>query len=411
MRLALVTLIFLLFTQANAAISVTSKPVVISVKALGVVPYALPLAGKAVAIGVNTANDVRPSGFSTILWGYGLFNCYGTGAFVPDYSSIGAFVIAGSGGHNCPAGNIDAVLFDFSDARWKRVPNSNGVISREGDYSRSETTGDPYYEISPGMPAPAHLYTSTSYIPTSLGGGSKGSYLMMGASAQAIIPVTGKGIHKFNLATGLWSRVGDEQVQYFSGYSTVASVVFDPVAKRYYFIEEGFHVNNFVLYLDAIDWKMKRTETFPYPSGFGGERYQVVFYDPVRRLLLNFRSGYPLRALHLENIKAGWVVLTTSGTLPSLGENRWAFYEPNGSFYTRTNDSGQVIYRLTPPSGDWKSGTWTYSSVSIGGAIMPNHTTSGGSTTHYGTFFYVPAIQSLAWIAGEASNVVILRPP
>jgi hypothetical protein len=41
---------------------------------------------------------------------------------------------------------------------------------------------------------------------------------------------------------------------------------------------------------------------------------------------------------------------------------------------------------------------------------MPNHTTTGGEKPHYGTFFYVPALGSLAWIAGESSPVVVLKP-
>ena len=62
-------------------------------------------------------------------------------------------------------------------------------------------------------------------------------------------------------------------------------------------------------YLDASDWRMKRTATFPYPAGWQGPGYQTVFLDPVRRLLIAQRQGFPLRALDLNNFAAGWVTL------------------------------------------------------------------------------------------------------
>jgi hypothetical protein len=104
------------------------------------------------------------------------------------------------------------------------------------------------------------------------------------------------------------------------------------------------------------------------------------------------------------------VILNTTGTPPS-DANRWAFFAPDGRFYTRGNNTGNTLIRLTAPS-NWKTGTWTYDTVTVTGAQLPNFTNTGGNgTNYYGTFFYVPAIQSLAWISGENTNVVILKPP
>jgi hypothetical protein len=102
-------------------------------------------------------------------------------------------------------------------------------------------------------------------------------------------------------------------------------------------------------------------------------------------------------------------VLNTSGSQPAEA-NRWAYYPADGRFYTRVNNSGQTLFRLTPPA-DWKSGTWTIDTVTVSGATLPNFTTTGGTRRHYGTFFYVPAIDSLAWISGESTSVIILKPP
>jgi hypothetical protein len=376
------------------------------------VPYGLPTAGQAVAIGVNTASDVRPPAVDSYSWAYALFNCYGTGTFVPDYSSAGAYVIGASGGHNCPAANIDAAIFDFADATWKRLANANGKTARLSDYSLSETTAQPYFELTGAsagqIPSPAHLYQSVAYVPSALGGGGKGSYLMMGSAATTVLSGnTGGGIHRLDLSTGLWSRVTNDTVT-VNWYSS--SVNFDPQTKRYYLIDEAFHTQTSVPYLDATDWRVKRTATYPYPADFTGGAYQTVFFDPVRRLLLNFRVGYPVRALDLNNVSAGWVSLKMAGTQPNTDQNRWVFYEPDGTFYTRGNNSGQTLSRLIPPSGDWKTGNWTYSSVTVAGATLPDHTSTGGTKQHYGTFFYVPALRCLAWIAGESSKVILLKP-
>lgn len=375
-------------------------------------PYTLPAVGQAVAIGTNTANDVRPSGYSTSAWGYSLFNSYGSGAFVPDFSGAGAFVIAASGGHAAP-GTVDAVVFDFVDARWKRVANANGITPREADYSTSETTGDPYYEIAGAtagqIPAPVHLYQTAVYIPSLLGGGAQGSYLKVSGGAATIESRQGRGIHRMDLRTGLWTRVTNDTTV---SPSPVAVTVFDPVTKRYYFIHDAMHVENSLQYLDANDWRMKRTTTYAYPPDGTGYGWLTVFLDPVRRLLIAQRpGGFQVLALDLNNISAGWVALRTSGSPPAGHANRWAYYEPYDRFYTRGNSSGQVLNRLVPPSGDWKTGTWVFDTVTVGGAALPNYTTTGGEKPHDGAFFYVPLLQALAWVSGETQPVILLRPP
>lgn len=374
-------------------------------------PYGLPAAGQAVEIGTNTASAIRPAGYSGTLWAYSLFKSFGSGTFVPDFSSAGAFVIAGSGGHNAP-GNVDAAVFDFLDATWKRVANTNGVPPREGDYVLGETNGAPRFELLAAtagqVPPPSHLYGLVSFIPASKGGGPRGSFLKMGSAAALVSSAIGTNIHKMDLATGLWTRVSDDTLNF--GYNYEAVTVYDPQAGRYYFLPDGFHAFQTMQYLDLADMRVKSTPAFPYAATPSGGAYQTVFLDPVRRLLVAQRPGNPLRALDLNDIAAGWTILNTAGTQPDEA-NRWEFYPADGRFYTRTTNGGQTLYRLTPPSS-WKTGTWTVDTVTVSGAVLPDFTvTAGTGVRHYGTFFYVPAIQSFAWISGESTQVVILKPP
>lgn len=367
--------------------------------------------GQALAIGTNTADSVRPAALSSTSWGYSLFQSFGSGTFVPDFSGAGAFVIAASGGHNVTP-NLDAIVFDFADATWKRIPNANGVAPRTNDFRIAETTGAPYYEVlgatAGQLPSPPHLYLIASYVPSLRGGGSKGSYIKIGSPAVCVESRQGGGIHKMDLATGLWTRVTNDTISTW-GYSYDSAAVFDPVAGRYYFLADSYFVYNYLQYLDLADWRVKRTETYPYPAG-GDTSYMTAWLDPVRRLILLQRPNHPWRALDLNNISAGWTDLRVNGSAPG-GPNRWVLYEPDGRFYTRMNNSGQTLWRLTPPVGDWRSGTWQVDTVTINGAAMPNFTVTGDTNRHYGCFFYVPALRCLAWVSGERTPVVLVRPP
>src|SRR5262245_62948726 len=106
--------------------TVLSTPTTVAVRSF---PYSTPASGQAVLIGTNTANDIRPAWHNSSGWRYSLFAGYGGGCYAPDYSSGGAYVIAGTGGHRVPA-NLGAAVFDFADATWKRIDSSNGGAPR-----------------------------------------------------------------------------------------------------------------------------------------------------------------------------------------------------------------------------------------------------------------------------------------
>ncbi len=372
-------------------------------------PYALPGPGQAIAIGTNTSNDVRYPGSSSGTWGYAVFKCFGGGTFAPDYSARGAYVIAGSGGHGCPVVNIDATIFDFSTATWSRLPNANGVRTSDPnryDYTTDETTGAPYYELlgatAGQIPAPGHLYQTISYQSPEMGGGAKGSYLRVTGTAITTLSHSTGAVHKFDLSTGLWTRM---QNTAFSRTYPESVTVYDPVTKRYYYIRPDYHATGNLEYLDGNDWRVKSTPSYDWPPAYQGE-WVTAFLEPVNRLLV-LQSPGSLFALDLNNIPAGWNVLKTAGGFPAES-NYWAHDPATGKFYSRMGDEGQVIRRLTVPE-NWKTGTWAFDQVTITGATLP--TDGANSTRHYTRFFYVPAIQSFAWIASEDSKVIILRPP
>ena len=257
------------------------------------------------------------------------------------------------------------------------------------------------------VPAPSHTYNSCVYVPPSHGGGSKGSFVKMGQWATTTVGAKSGAVHRFDLATGVWSRVVDTLPA--DDYENVA--VADEATGRLYFFQLLVHRRNSTVYVDPSSWTLKSTPTYPYPEDHRGDEYHVVFVDPVRRLLILQQPGWPLRCLQMDNFAAGWKDLNVSGTQPGAA-NRIVHFPATGNFYTRGNRSGNTLNRLVPPSGNPLTGTWVWDTVTVAGAALPDFTTTGSNDNrrHYGTFFGVPALGCLAWIAGESSPVVLLKP-
>jgi hypothetical protein len=91
-------------------------------------PHQIPGPGQAIAIGLTTALGVYPAneGWTPAAWDYLVFGSYAAGMLVPLYSTYGAYVFVGTGGHN-HSDNHGACVFDFTTALWERLDNANGV--------------------------------------------------------------------------------------------------------------------------------------------------------------------------------------------------------------------------------------------------------------------------------------------
>ena len=389
--------------------TLTSSPATVSVTSF---PYSLPPSRQAYAIGTNYAADVKPSSHTAFEWNYALFFFYGGGALVEDYSAGGAYAIVGSGGHDVPP-NFGGCLFDFADATWKRIDNANGMpwINRDLNSNGINTEINSFGEInwpgvSAGIPAPAHLYGNVLPLSANKGGGSRGSALVLQSLAAGASSNYGSAYaHRFDLSTGLWTRQSTNTPR---PYATFRSTCYDPVTNRYYGVPYAINESGAIDYLDGNDWTWK-TVGIGNPSGDGSN--MTAFIDEQRRLLIMQTSTGRLRAINLNNPGAGVVALRTSGQLPGDNQSRWHQYPADGCWYTFEGWDGNTIYKIQPPAGDPLTGTWTCSTVQIGGATIPKQGESAlQGAVHNTRFFYVRSIGCFAWIAGEGNKVVILKP-
>jgi hypothetical protein len=383
-------------------------------------PYALPTPGQSLLIGNNNAEAIRPSVYDAAGWSYSLFRSYGGGTLVNDLSAHGAYVITGTGGHQAP-GNLDAAVFDFSDATWKLLTNANGVAARSGDYDISETNGAPDVELAisgvtpNAVPAPAHVYLHALSLEAGQGGGARGSVVLLVSSGQTTSgQVGGFRAHRFDLATRTWSRFSTNQLPdvlnsgdayYSNGIET--SCVFDATAKRMYQVAGQIHAVSQLAYVDLTDHTWKAAPAWPAPATLGSN--ESAFLDDTRRLIVMQTSTGALRAIDLTNIAAGVTTLAMTGTLPDV-RNRWHLYPLDGCFYTYPG-TGSKIWKLQPPSSNPLGNTWTVTSQTVGGAgMIDDYSITNSGPRHYSRFFYVPAIQCFAWIPGGPNQTVLVKP-
>lgn len=370
----------------------------------GVLPYSLPSAGQIVQINGNLPDDVKPSSWSVGQWGYSLFDSYGGGTFVPTYSEHGAYVIAGSGGHQHPD-HPGAALFNYSTGLWERLDTVPSVVktSTPLGFSYSEIDDGPYWEIiGTDIPAPPHPYANLCFMPD----GAKGSVIYVKRAAASY---GGPGdivhspcAHRFDLATRVWSRYAGPS----SRTSQVESnSVWDAARNRWWHVRQSQHEYNSVEYLDRADatWKTTAAQSGFPPSGIAGYARTVLYAG-----MLIHNRGNSLWLFDPDNATAGWVQLTVSGTLPTK-ENRWAPY--GGKFYAFDGTAASnTLTRITPPANP-KTGTWVVDTVTLSGPALPAR---AGNTDpgidHYTRLHHVESHDCLGWIPGRGKGVYLLKP-
>ncbi len=394
----------------HSAVAAAGRELVLF-KSPSIPPYALPDPGGVTTIGVNNALDVAAA-ISTPKdqISVALFGAFGGGTYVRDYSSRGAYVFTNLGGHASPTQIAGAVLFDFEDATWKGFENSNGIPSNGGGWT-ANSTGDPWREwTGTEVPLPGHPYLIAAELPASRGGGPKGSVVFVSRAAVNSDGAGARGPHALNLDTRRWSRLTSVDQPRVAGI--YSSVLFDDSSGRYYCIG-SIESRKDRPYYDAADWSQLHATTpqYGWPPFGGGSR---AFLDPVRRLIIDFADNGELHALPIDTPGAGWFVLTVSGALPAITSpepNRFVFYPPDGNFYYRpTKNGGAALHRLIPPSGNALTQPWTADTVQLS-QPMPDCDSVRMNDAWYSFFFYVPSIQSLAWVVGVDKPVYLLKPP
>lgn len=365
-------------------------------------PYALPMAGSVVAINANSFQDIRPSELNASDWDLVAWRAWCTGELAPGWSAGGAYVAGALGGGHSDGRNYSAAVFDFTDARWKRLDptNANAAPNRQG-HPLAQTSGDPYFEVlgSGGMPVARHLYQNQVWLPPEFGGGPRGSLLAVTGGGLGNESATGRAVHRSELGdtTVTHSRYTDALASR-TGYAGCSLLDLDRA--RVWVLPTNIEQYRDVEYLDLTDRQFKRTAQFNWPSG--GITAGRAFLHAG--LIVKQGQSLQLWAFDPANAAAGWRQLNVSGTLP-YAHNLFAPWR--GKYYWLPNAGGNTVTRLTPPAGDPFIGTWTVDTVLVAGPTLSATVTQA---EHIRSLVYVPSIDSLAWFPGGDRPVFVFRP-
>ena len=398
------------FRVKDAALTTVASPTV-TVKVYDA-SAAYPAKGVAKMVDPAHGSDsVMPSYHNATSWGYSLFGSQGSGVFNPYYSEKGAYVLAGPGGHE-HSSLFGAAVFDFTSMQWSYLECANtGAPRSDSPVWLAETNGEPYVELlaAPGVPAPPHPYRTNVLIPPAKGGGPLGSMMWLGRGGTLGWPISIGSIHKFNLSTRMWSRVTDDLV-----YRNVeGTALYDPVTNRYYSLPSAPQYVTKELYLDGNDWTVKSTASYSKRLIEGGSQAWIQEGGGVRAIMAQVKTR--LFGFNLDAPSSGWTELTVAGEPIAFHFATFVLHEAQNVLYRRLSEqTGQGLYRLTPPAGNPLAGTWTHDTVTIAGDVIAHYvpTQYTGSIRlfmpHYRSLMYIPALQMLGWVT--PNGVFLLNP-
>jgi hypothetical protein len=310
-------------------------------------------------------------------------------------------------------------VFDYTDARWKRLEHANGGdqwgVNENKSFSEAQSNGAPYWEIANtvssnrAVPLPGHPYQYMAERPPAAGGGSKGSIIYVGRAAVGPSwDKTSGSVHAFDLATRVWTRVTNNL--YPRPVTYEGSVVYDAKRGRYWLTMVGQHNYMSYVYLRISDWTFQTTPAF---SGFMDSRAGVgnrmaIYQD---QLLIQGESS-TLFTFDPDNPTAGVRPIALSGVaLPSgFRMNRIVYYAPADAWYYARSDAGfpgSTLFRLKI---NMSTRTAVVSTVSLSQPLpqVGNYPTDQSDAYHM--LHYVPAIQRLAWVHSATGSVYLVKP-
>ena len=210
-------------------------------------PAWVPAPGMRSNISLNVMADVDPCPRRNCIWSGGgqsrVVTAWSGAAFATHYGDLGAWIITG-GGHGDYFGN-EVYAFELDSRRWVRIndPYPGGRDSKV-DYAEGE--------YAPGIPLSSHTYQHTQYLPPSLGGGSKGSLLLVVMYAAGRLAHGSGRSHACDLATGLWSRYSTNRASV--NLNGTSSTAYDGQRRGYWRVPYGGRTLEFLSATDRT-WK------------------------------------------------------------------------------------------------------------------------------------------------------------
>lgn len=292
------------------------------------------------------------------------------GAVATRYGTKGGYIVWG-GGHTAYNGN-EVYIFDVDTLQWKRLSDPVQVPVC------NITEG----ELQDGSPCTAHTYDGVDYDPSS------NSFVILGAAGLADTIYSSPRTHLFSLNSLSWRR-GDVYSGKNQGMYGISA--YDP-NRGVFWMYPGYNAPLGMYDPNANSGAGKWTMYNPYNADIGA----MSAIDPGRDLMVwvDGASHHQLVVFDLKDPNNPATVTFAGDTAPMNGTGMGFDWDATQEVFVAWL-GGTDVYTLTPPSGDWKTGTWIWTKVSAapGNTVIPTSRNSNGT---YSRWRYVPAVN--AWI-------------
>jgi hypothetical protein len=352
-------------------------------------PDWVPAPGTRRNISRNVLADVDPCpardcAYSGVIGQRAVLAAWCGAAFAPAYGNLGAWITTG-GGHGDYFGN-EVYAFELDSLRWVRLcdPFPGGPLS-DADYNEGE--------YAPGIPLSSHTYQHTQYLPPELGGGKKGSLLLVVSyAAGKLAQGTGRA-HAFDLATGRWTRYSTNKATV--RINATSGSCFDADRKAFWRVPYG---GAQIESLSTVDRSFRMLS----PGAGGGNNFgvdHVCGRDPIRDLLvvLDWPRDAPASLWALD-LKAPhrWSALATTGPAAQPeGRGMGLEWCPLQCFVGYEGSRAPHVRKLIPPASDPLGTPWRWETEDLTGDAPVGR--DKGPRMSYSRFRWAPSIRSFVW--------------
>ncbi len=307
------------------------------------------------------------------------------GAFASRYGTQGGMIVWG-GGHNGYYGN-EVYVFDVGARKWKRA--SEPVNNPTCNHAEAE--------LQDGSPCAAHTYDYVEYHPAT------NSFVKLGSASDHDLGGSGSPrVHLFNLDSLKWRR-GVRKPGSFVNHTGAASA-YDPNRDAFWIVPAyNQPIGMYDPDADSGAGKWTLYNAFNVDIGIVGA------IDPTQDLfvMIDGSGTHTVVAFDLKNPNQVKTLTTSGDTGPQSSGGAGFEWDPvNKVFVAWTG--GTSVYTLTPPTGNWQTGTWIWKRVppAAGNAVVPS---SPNANSTYSRWRYVPSLNAFVVVNRASDNVYFYR--
>ena len=280
-----------------------------------------------------------------------VISTWGGAALATGFGDHGS-IIHWNGGHTDYWGN-EVYSFDLSTLTWTRLNDPSA-----GPFPPNEADG----LFSDNKPCVPHTYHFVGYRPTN------NSFY----TTRRAISDDGGGSYFapsfFNLDTEVWTNYG---------LSALTGLAYNNSTQCYDSTRDAIWQVKAYSGFDLAKFDCVNETWAEYTAQSGNFAELIALHIPTKDCVLMFVDDGILRGFDPASPNTDPVTITTTGTGPTLANNRSANWSSVLGKVVYVPTGSDDVYTLTPPAGSWSSGTWTWSQLSVTGTVDP------GSSGYY----------------------------